>query len=240
MKQLIYLVSSSLIACLIIVKQGVAQENLKPFYLQKQDFINQLPQLRNNFGNKKTIPGELELECLVALSFYPELTGTEIKFMFGNLAFTMVSKPKRNTILKDRTKRTYVILIQHAGSSSNNLDWSQLSFNALVGWIGHELGHIVHYTHKSSCGILLTGMKYAVPGYRRKIERFTDQLTIQHNLGFALYEGLDYTVNFSNATPRYKKTQVKYYLHPEEIIQRIRSGQDWVVLFGKTKMERRL
>ena len=110
----------------------------------------------------------------------------------------------------------------------------------MVGWIGHELGHVLHYSHKSGGGIMFIGIKYAVPGYRRKMERFTDQLAIQHNLGYALYEGVDYTINSSHASEHYKNNQEKFYLHTEEIIARIYSRDTWSVVFRKTKTEHRL
>jgi len=121
--------------------------------------------------------------------------------------------------------------------SKNSIDWRDLSFNAIVGWIGHELGHVLHYSHRSSGGIMFVGMKYAVPGYRRKMERFTDQLAIQHQLGYALYEGVEYTLKSSQASEHYKQSQEKFYLNPEEIIARICSTESWTSVFRKTKME---
>ena len=107
----------------------------------------------------------------------------------------------------------------------------------MVGWFGHELGHVLHCSHKSSGGILFVGMKYGVPGYRRKIERFTDQLAIQHHLGYALYEGVAYTLDSSHASEHYKQSQEKFYLNPDEIIARIHSTESWTSVFRKTKME---
>jgi len=213
-----------------------AQASYQQFYLNRKDFAHNLSALKNDFSSKKMIPADLELECLTALSFYPELKNTDIEFRFGNLNFTMISKPKFKSILKNRERRQYVIIIQKPGLSRNNLEWRELTFNAMVGWIGHELGHILHYSHKSNGGILFTGLKYAFPGYRRKMERFTDQLAIQHNLGYALYEGVDYTIN-SHATEHYKNSQEKFYLHPDEILARIYSKESWLTVFRKTKME---
>jgi hypothetical protein len=237
MNQIIYIKSSLFLLSLFTVTHIYAQDGYEKFYLLKKNFENNLSGLRNEFGNKKIIPAELELECLVALSFYPELKNTDIEFRFGKLNFTMISKPKFKSVLKGKTERQYLIMIQRPGPSKNNLEWEELSFNAMVGWIGHELGHILHYSHKSSAGIVFTGIKYAFPGYRRKMERFTDQLAIQHNLGYALYEGVDYTINCSDATEHYKNNQKKFYLHPEEIIARIFSKQTWATIFRKTKME---
>jgi len=227
----LYLISSCLLALNLC-----AQREYGDFYLRKETYEHNLPMLRDQFGGNKTFPAELELECLVALSFYPELKNTSIEFRFGKSNFTMTSKPKFRSILEARQQRQYVITIEKSGSSKNNIEWTELSFNAMVGWIGHELGHIVHYSHKTNSGIALIGVKYALPGYRRKMERFTDQIAIQHDLGYALYEGVDYTMNRSHATTHYKTSQQKYYLQPDEIIDRIHSGQTWSALFRKTKM----
>ena len=240
MKKIVYINLAMLLASFIATIHTDAQNRYTQFYLKKEDFATDLPALRSEFGNKKIIPAGIELECLAALSFYPELKNTDIEFRFGNLNFTMISKPKFRSILKEKTKRQYVIIIQRPGSSKNNLEWEVLSFNAMVGWLGHELGHVLHYSHKSSGGILFIGVKYAVPGYRRKMERFTDQLAIQHKLGYALYEGVHYTINLSHASEHYKNNQQKFYLHPEEIITRIYSKETWCVIFRKTKMECRL
>jgi hypothetical protein len=240
MKQMVYLNVVMLLVSSIFTKHIEAQSGYEEFYLKRENFEIHLSELKNEFGNKKIIPAGIELECLAALSFYPELKNTDIEFRFGQLNFTMISKPKFSTILKDRDQRQYVIIIQKPGLSGNNIEWRELSFNAMVGWIGHELGHVLHYSHKSSGGILFTGIKYAAPGYRRKMERFTDQLAIQHNLGYALYEGVDYTINSSHASKHYKNNQEKFYLHPEEIIERINSRETWSTIFRKTKMEHRL
>jgi hypothetical protein len=237
MKQAIYTNIILLLSFFVIKKEANAQTHIEQFYLKRENFESTITELKKEFGKKKIIPGELELECLTALSFYPELKNTDIEFRFGKLNFTMISKPKFKSILKDRGQRQYLIVIQKPGTSKNNLEWTELSFNALVGWIGHELGHVLHYSHKSSSGILFIGMKYAIAGYRRRMERFTDHLAIQHDLGYALYEGVDYTINYSYATEHYKENQRRFYLPPEEIISRIYSNQLWSVVFRKTKMK---
>jgi hypothetical protein len=240
MKQIVHTNLVMLVAGCLFTMHIDAQASYEQFYLKRQNFEDNLSELRIQFGNKKIIPAEIELECLTALSFYPELKNTDIEFRFGNLNFTMISQPKFKSIFYDRTRRQYVITIQKQGLSKNSIDWRELSFNAMVGWIGHELGHVLHYSHKSSGGILLIGMKYAVPGYRRKMERFTDQLAIQHHLGYALYEGVEYTLSSSRASEHYKQSQEKFYLQPEEIIARICSTESWSTVFRKTRMEHHL
>jgi len=236
MKKVIIINGLCFITSYLLSFNMYSQCEYEDFYLRKETYKRNLPVLREQFGGNKTFPAELELECLVALSFYPELKNTAIEFRFGKSNFTMTSKPKFNSILMDKKRREYVVTIEKLGSSKNNIEWSELTFNAIVGWIGHELGHIVHYSHKTNSGVVLIGVKYAFPGYRKKMERFTDQIAIQHGLGYALYEGVDYTMNSSHATEHYKTCQQKYYLQPHEIIERIHSYQTWYAVFRKTKM----
>ena len=172
------------------------------------------------------------------LSYYPELKNIEIIFQFGLPVSTMVSRPKLKSIFRSGNKREYEVIVRKPGTSKNGLEWNELSFNSLIGWIAHELGHIVHYGHKTSGGILFTGIKYGFPGYRRRMERFTDNLVIQHDLGYALFEGTDYCINYSNAKPHYKKYMEKYYLSPTEIKERISSKNFYRVNYDATKIVR--
>jgi len=237
MKQIVFRNFTLFLVSFIAIKNVSAQTNYTLFYLQRENFETRTTELRKEFRHKKTIPAKIELECLTALSFYPELKNTDIEFRFGKLNFTMISKPKFKSILNDKTQRQYVVVVQRSGLSKNAIDWKELSFNAMVGWIGHELGHVLHYSHKSSGGIMFIGLKYAIPGYRKKMERFTDQLAIQHDLGYALYEGVEFTINLSHASEHYKNNQEKFYLHTDEIIESIHSKETWSVVFRKTKMK---
>src|SRR5436189_4098769 len=94
MKQMTCINLVTILASLIFSMHSDAQNNYHQSYLKRVSFENNLSGLRNEFGNKKIIPAEIEVECLAALSFYPELKNTDIEFRFGNLNFTMISKPK--------------------------------------------------------------------------------------------------------------------------------------------------
>ena len=221
--------------CFLISIAGHSQERFVE-YLLKDSFIYKLEDLKNDFGANKTIPNEIELECLTALSYYPELKNTKIVFKFGSPMSTMVSRPRLKSIFRSGNKREYQIIVRKPGTSKNGLEWSELSFNSLIGWIAHELGHIVHYSYKTSGGVLFTGIKYAFPAYRRRLERFTDNLVIQHDLGYSLLEGTDYTINYSNAKPHYKKYLQKYYLSTTEIKEAISAKSFYKIAYNKTKL----
>lgn len=206
-----------LISCCLLLRLN-SQEDYNKFYLQKEFFEGKLSELKEQFGNKKTIPLELELECLTALSFYPELKNTPIEFRLGAITTTMLARPELNFIFKSKEKRKYVVIISYPDNKKTNLDWKNLSFNSLVGWIGHELAHILYCTQRKNAAVVFTGLKLFWPSFKRNYERQTDQCTIEHNLGFALYEGTEFTINHSTAAKRYIDKQVKFYLSPSEIV----------------------
>jgi hypothetical protein len=205
-------------------------------YLLKEDYAGKIDELRNDFGFNKSIPKEIELECLTALSYYPKLKNISIIFKFGKISSTMVSRPKPGSIFRNNNKREYQVIIRKKGTSKKGLEWSELSFNSLVGWIGHELAHIINYHHRAFGGILFMGMRYAFPQFRRRMERFTDQLTIKNDLGYALYEGTEYTLNSANISESYKKRIKKFYLSPAEIKKYISLKNSYKINYQKLRI----
>jgi hypothetical protein len=221
---------------ILILSLTSHSQELSVSYLSKEIFGSKTEELRKEYGKNKIIPPEIELECLTALSYFPELKNTSIVFKFGKPVSTMVSRPRLSSTFKRNEEREYQVLIRKVGSSKNGLELDELSFNSLVGWIAHELSHIVHYDHKGFAGVLLMGIKYALPGFRRRMERFTDQLVIKHNLGYALYEGTDYSINYSTASQKYKKNLIKFYLSPAEIKNYIKIKDQYKLNFQATRI----
>jgi len=233
-----FLINPAFVCFSFLISISSHSQDFFASYLLRENYSGKLAELRKEFGTNKSIPKEIELECLTALSYYPELKSISIVFKFGSPISTMVSRPKLKSIFRSGNKREYQVIVHKPGLSKNGLEWNELSFNSLVGWIAHELGHIAHYRKKTSGGILFTGIKYAFPVYRRRMERFTDNLVIHHDLGYALFEGTDYTINYSNASPHYKNYIAKYYLSPIEIKMAINDRSFYKIAYNKTKMIR--
>jgi len=217
---------------------AIAQNSMSN-YLLKDSFENHLTLLKENYGMNKTIPPALETECLTALQFYPELKNVHIIFRFGNASTTMSSRPTVSSLVRNRKERTYIVTINQNGASKLGLKWNELSFNEIVGWFGHELGHILHYSQKTNGGIIWMGYKYSFARYKRKMERFTDQLAIDHNLGFALYDGTEYTLNCSKAKKSYKNKSRRFYLKPDEILENTYTKETKMPNFRKTKFNKK-
>lgn len=224
---------------ILIYSQNAIAQNSADSYLQRDSFTQRIAYLKANYGMHKTIPPALELECLTALEFFPELKDVHILFRFGKASTTMSSRPTITSLVHHRKKRLYIVTVNQDGASKLGLKWNELSFNETVGWFGHELSHILHYSQKSNGGILWMGYKYSFARYKRKMERFTDQLTISHGLGFALYDGTEYTLHCSNATKEYKNKSKRFYLKPDEILKKTYSRTSTVADYKRTRFNRK-
>src|SRR3954453_8690596 len=115
------------------------------------------------FRHNKQIPAEIEKTVLKALSFYPELKNTPINFIFKESIKTSVmqAQPVFLTLLRGRTNRRYRINISaHFKLIHSQMPITQIPDEVMIGWIGHELGHIVDYEGRSNTGMITFGYRY--------------------------------------------------------------------------------
>ncbi|MBI4646639.1 MAG: hypothetical protein HY738_08635 [Bacteroidia bacterium] len=202
-----------------------AQDTISTHYFQKDSFIIKISFLDSIYGNYKIIPEDLNLEIISALSFYPELKDTHIKFKHKRFQVraTMKAGPRSYFIFQKRQNRSYIIHINNNKGLRKGLDINQLSFNALTGLLGHELGHIYDYSDQSAVSVIWFGIKYTISKkYIKKTEYATDMIAIEHGLGYAIYEFKDYLLSGSKATEKYRKKIKKYYMQPDEILMNIK------------------
>jgi hypothetical protein len=169
------------------------------------------------FSHNKTFHPKIKSAALVALSRYPELKNTKIEFLFRKAAATMETRPKINLRVFTKT-RTYQVFINNNQGKSKALDIDSLSETLKIGWIAHELGHIIDYESRNALSLMAMGVFYVtVPSFKRNIEQSVDIITIRHGLGYEHCEGAEYLLYKSNATEKYKKNNVKYYLPIEKM-----------------------
>lgn len=132
--------------------------------LRAQPTVSTNPQ-QNSMQNypHKVIPENIRAQAIKALSFYPELKEVPITFKFKDniKKSTMQAQPKFSGILRRRNNRGYYILISRTfkieDKSFNTLD---VPDNILVGWFGHELGHVVDYNNRTALGMIIFGIRY--------------------------------------------------------------------------------
>ena len=168
------------------------------------------------------IPPSIEKETCFALSHYPLLENTSILFKFKRKIkrSTMQARPRLRDFFKPRKKRKYVILISEQFRISEKKFYTRdLPSEVLIGWIAHELGHIMDYRNRSSLNLLLFGFKYIFWGhYIKEAERAADSFAVAHGLEKYILKTKNFILNHSDLPVRYVNRIRKYYLSPEEIM----------------------
>jgi hypothetical protein len=147
-----------------------------------------LDSLRAAYGQHKLIPSSIELQALRALSHYPELHDVHVAFIFCKQKTAHSSQPKISSMLRAAGHRRYLVRVSievpdfmATGMQAN------LPYNAQIGVLGHELGHTVQYLARGFGGLLMDGLRYGTSSkFVIRTEHHTDQLTIDHHLGWQL------------------------------------------------------
>jgi hypothetical protein len=168
--------------------------------------------------NKADIPVNA-VPVLLALSHYPDLAATHIRFKSKKIRTTMNCRPTTGSLLfRSRSQRRYVIRI-NSDSGEHAIRYDEIPFNAAVGLAGHEIAHILDYSQKSICGVSGRGFAYLAARSTAEYEKEIDMITISRGFGWQLYAWSRYIQDRSHATEKYKAYKRRTYLGPEEILK---------------------
>lgn len=175
--------------------------------------------------DNKTIPKSIKEEALIALSHYPELAKTEISFVFKNdiKKSTMQAQPKFTSFFKGKKNRAYVIKI----SRKIQIDTKELSIHevpkdVMIGWLGHELGHVMDYRNRSNFGMLIFGIKYLFSSQHiQEVERAADTFAIIHGMGDYILKTKSFILDHADISEKYKAKLRRLYMSPEEVMHLI-------------------
>ncbi len=177
-------------------------------------------ELKETYGQNKSFTPSTELPALIALSFYPELKDVIITFEERPIKTTMAARPHMGQLLL--RDRSYYIFINNAAEKLGSVSFHELSLEAQVGIIAHELSHIVDYHQKKTLSMFKCGLYYMMfKNYHKEMERATDLDVINRGLGKQLHDFADYVINKSNASTEYKSFKLNNYLSPKEILNKI-------------------
>ena len=122
-----------------------------------------------------------------ALLFYPELKDVKIKFKIKKTIVPLSARPRVWATFQKPKNRKYLIVISSASIGKlEPILLKNLSFNAQVGVLGHEISHIADFNQRKG----LYFVKLLFMQFSKKamdiFENNTDKRTIEHGLGYQL------------------------------------------------------
>jgi hypothetical protein len=137
--------------------------------------------------NNKIIPMQYADAVKIALLYYPELENSKIKIRVKKRLTPLTSRPTVWSTFLKPSKRTYIITISnHTVELFTPILLQNLSFNAQVGVLGHEISHIAEYNSKKGRFFLALALKHVSKKSMDKFEYNTDNRCIAHGLGYQL------------------------------------------------------
>lgn len=182
------------------------------------------------FQGNKIIPENILDEAILALSHYPELEDVKIEFKYkSNIknAF-MQAQPKFADLFKGKEDRSYYVFMSSKLLIENEeFSMADVPSEVLIGWLGHELGHIMDYRDKSGMELVQFGARYITSeNFIRKAERIADTYAINHRMGRYIFATKDFILNHSRFADSYKERKARLYLSPQEILVLVNSLEE--------------
>lgn len=175
------------------------------------------------FSINKEIPKVIERLALRALSHYPELEHTYIRFIFSRKLkkSVMAARPVISTLLQSRDNRVYDILINPVFKLTQSIEpIHHLPEEVLIGWLGHELGHIMDYEQRTVWGVAKFGLMYWLSKrYIRKAERVADTFAVNRGMAPYILSTKEFILGHSKLSTRYKEKIARLYLSPDDIVE---------------------
>jgi hypothetical protein len=181
--------------------------------------------LLKTWGENKKLAPDFELQCLLALSHYPELKKVPIDFLVQPAFIQLSARPDPITVLLPWVKRKYLVVISNdTGRENDPILLSKAPFNEQVGIIGHELAHVVFYLDKNSLYLARLAYQYQYnEAFATVFEQETDKRAVAHGLGYQLYDFAFFVRKaFGNTLEEIEAEKGDMYLSPGEIAQEMK------------------
>lgn len=217
------MIKSSLIICIassLIFISPPTTQNMNT--MESEGPLNSLDDLER-FSVNKIIPEEIREITLLALSHYPELMEVEIDFQFQKKirGSVMQAQPKVGSLIfNNKENRSYKVKIsRHLELFDEMLPIEELPSDVLLGWLGHELGHIMDYIDRSAVNLISFGVKYYLSkNFLTQAEVTADSYSVSSGLGSAIVATKDFVLNHERLPDKYKNKIRALYLSPGEIL----------------------
>jgi hypothetical protein len=185
-----------------------------------------LDSLKNIIGSNKGLPEGFEVAAAIAYSAYPQLKDVTIDMILTPDGAPMESTLKIWSLFGPTSNRHYLILLNDAEKSHfDPILLRSLPFDAQVGILAHELGHIVYYEQLNILEFGKWGIKYLYDDeFRAAHERSTDLMPVYQGLGSQIYQYAYFVRKDPSCVAFYhagKDFMDKYYLTDQELLDAI-------------------
>lgn len=182
---------------------------------------------QSSYGLNKQIPESIKQKILKALAFYPELRETHIKFIFKSRIKTSVmqAQPVYSTLLGRKKNRRYrVNIAAHFKLVNSELPILTIPDEVFIGWIGHELGHILDYEGKSNMEMISFGYRYVFhSSFVKHAEMMADSYAVERGMGNYIVATKRFILNNAELPQAYKDKISRLYLSPDIIVEKVRA-----------------
>lgn len=167
------------------------------------------------------LPVGFEKAGLIAYSAYPQLRNIKIDMVFRDYGPPMQANFNIWSLLGPAKNRHYIIHLNDARNTPfDAILLRNLPFNAQVGILAHELGHVSYYDQLNTLQIAKWGIKYLISDdFRSTHEKSTDLQPVYHGLGNQIWQYAWY-VRYDDCCQVMYETYKwidRYYLTDKEI-----------------------
>jgi hypothetical protein len=184
----------------------------------------------SRFGKQKEIPELIEKNVLKALSFYPELENCSIRFIFKENIKTSVmqAQPVFTSLLGRKKNRHYRINIsRNFKLIHSEMPIQNIPDEVMIGWVGHELGHILDYEGRSNVEMVRFGYRYYFfPSYVKQAEMVADSLAVERGMGNYIVATKRFILDHADLPQAYKDKIKRLYLSPDVIVEKVRKLEE--------------
>ncbi len=175
-------------------------------------------------------PKRIAQQAQKALAFYPELNNVAVAFEFKTKIkkSTMQAQPRFGSLFKSRAKRSYVIMISERIKIADSVyKTADVPEAVMIGWLGHELGHVMDYQRMTNLQLIWFGVKYLLfDNHIIEAERAADTFAVAHGMANYILETKNFILNNADIDSSYKLRIQKYYLSPEEIMELVNAAEN--------------
>lgn len=225
----ILLLAASLVAAVFL--QSVDPEQKPPdfeIYSFADTLANReydLDSLKAIIGDNKGLPEGFEVAAAIAYSAYPQLEDVHIDMILTQTGAPMESTLEVSTLfIPGKKNRQYLILLNDAQNTFfDPILLRSLPFDAQVGILAHELGHVVYYHKLNLFQFGKWGLKYLRSDkFRAAHERTTDLMPVYHGLGNQIYQYAYFVRNDPTCKSFFEAEQAfmdKYYMTDKELLE---------------------